>query len=37
MAKALTLLKTIRNNWKKSLLGTAAISYGVSYGKQLYE
>ncbi|XP_032685055.1 acylglycerol kinase, mitochondrial isoform X2 [Odontomachus brunneus] len=37
MAKALTVLKTIRNNWKKSLVVTAALSYGVSYGKQVYE
>ncbi|XP_025162874.1 acylglycerol kinase, mitochondrial isoform X2 [Harpegnathos saltator] len=37
MAKALSLLKTIRNNWKKTLIGTAALSYGVSYGNQVYE
>ncbi|XP_071568150.1 acylglycerol kinase, mitochondrial isoform X1 [Temnothorax nylanderi] len=37
MAKVLTLLKTIRNNWKKSMVGAAAFSYGVSYGKQAYD
>ncbi|XP_014471802.1 PREDICTED: acylglycerol kinase, mitochondrial [Dinoponera quadriceps] len=37
MAKALTLLRTIRNNWKKSLFGTAAFSYGILYGKEVYE
>ncbi|EFN62771.1 Acylglycerol kinase, mitochondrial [Camponotus floridanus] len=37
MAKVLNLLKTIRNNWKKSVLGVAAFSYGISYGKQTYD
>ncbi|XP_011636985.1 acylglycerol kinase, mitochondrial isoform X1 [Pogonomyrmex barbatus] len=37
MAKVLTLLTTIRNNWKKSVLGIAAFSYGISYGKQTYD
>ncbi|KAL0100333.1 hypothetical protein PUN28_019594 [Cardiocondyla obscurior] len=37
MAKVLTLLKTIRNNWKKSVVGAAAFSYGISYGKQTYD
>ncbi|KAH0950761.1 hypothetical protein HN011_005621 [Eciton burchellii] len=37
MAKVLTLLKTVRNNWKKSVFGVAAFSYGISYGKQAYE
>lgn len=37
MAKVLSLLKTIRNNWKKSMLGAAAFSYGISYCKQTYE
>ncbi|XP_012219224.1 acylglycerol kinase, mitochondrial [Linepithema humile] len=37
MAKILSLLKTIRNNWKKSMLGAAAFSYGISYCKQTYE
>lgn len=37
MAKVLTLLKTIRNNWKKSVVGAAALSYGISYGRQAYE
>ncbi|KAG5328748.1 AGK protein, partial [Acromyrmex heyeri] len=37
MAKVLTLLKTVRNNWKKSVVGTAALSYGISYGKQAYD
>ncbi|XP_072761009.1 acylglycerol kinase, mitochondrial isoform X2 [Anoplolepis gracilipes] len=37
MAKILNLLKTIRNNWKKSVLGVTAFSYGISYGKQTYD
>ncbi|XP_070158790.1 acylglycerol kinase, mitochondrial isoform X2 [Polyergus mexicanus] len=37
MAKILNLLKTVRNNWKKSVLGIAAFSYGISYGKQTYD
>jgi len=37
MAKVLSLLKTIRNNWKKSVVGAAAFSYGVSYSKQTYD
>lgn len=37
MAKILKFFRVIRNNWKKSLVGTAALSYGVSYSKETYE
>ncbi|KZC09762.1 PREDICTED: acylglycerol kinase, mitochondrial [Dufourea novaeangliae] len=36
MAKVLKCFRTIRNNWKKSVLGVAALSYGVSYSKDAY-
>ncbi|KAJ8676710.1 hypothetical protein QAD02_012497 [Eretmocerus hayati] len=31
MARAINFLKVIKNNWKKSIFGAAAFSYGVSY------
>ncbi|KAF3420722.1 hypothetical protein E2986_00613 [Frieseomelitta varia] len=37
MAKILNFLRTIRNNWKKSLVGCAAVSYGFSYSKEVYD
>ncbi|XP_076654981.1 acylglycerol kinase-like protein Mulk [Halictus rubicundus] len=37
MAKILKFLQTIRNNWKKSVVGAAAFSYGVSYSKDAFE
>lgn len=37
MAKMLKFLQTIKNNWKKSAFGAAALSYGVSYSKESYE
>lgn len=37
MAKILKFFQTIRNNWKKSVVGVAALSYGVSYSKDVYE
>nr|XP_012137674.1 PREDICTED: acylglycerol kinase, mitochondrial isoform X2 [Megachile rotundata] len=37
MAKVLNFCRTIRNNWKKSVVLTAALSYGVSYSKDVYE
>ena len=37
MAKILKFFQTIRNNWKKSVVGVAALSYGVSYSKDIYD
>lgn len=37
MAKILTFFRTIRNNWKKSAFGAAALSYGISYGRETYD
>ncbi|XP_029032122.2 acylglycerol kinase, mitochondrial [Osmia bicornis bicornis] len=37
MAKVLTFCRTIRNNWKKSLVGAALLTYGVSYSKDVYD
>ncbi|XP_076239270.1 acylglycerol kinase-like protein Mulk [Calliopsis andreniformis] len=37
MAKIIRFFKTIRNNWKKSVAGVAALSYGVSYSKDVYD
>lgn len=37
MARVVNILKTVRNNWKKSLVGAAAISYGVNYGIDSYD
>lgn len=36
MARILTFFRTIRNNWKKSAFGAAALSYGISYSKETY-
>ena len=37
MARVVSLLKTIKNNWKKSVLGSAALAYGINYSKDVYE
>ncbi|XP_046387608.1 acylglycerol kinase, mitochondrial [Ischnura elegans] len=37
MAKVLRILKTLRNNWKKSTFAFLAISYGVSYAKDRHD
>ncbi|XP_033225828.1 acylglycerol kinase, mitochondrial [Belonocnema kinseyi] len=37
MARVVNFLKTIRNNWKKSLVGSAALAYGVNYSKDAYD
>ncbi|OXU30059.1 hypothetical protein TSAR_015262, partial [Trichomalopsis sarcophagae] len=37
MARVINFFKIIRNNWKKSVLGAAAFSYGVSYSMDAYE
>ncbi|XP_076297367.1 acylglycerol kinase-like protein Mulk [Lasioglossum baleicum] len=37
MAKILKFLQTVRNNWKKSVVGAVAFSYGVSYSKEAYK
>ncbi|XP_078037482.1 acylglycerol kinase-like protein Mulk [Augochlora pura] len=37
MAKIIKFFQTIRNNWKKSVVGVAALSYGVSYSKDAFE
>ncbi|RVE54723.1 hypothetical protein evm_000490 [Chilo suppressalis] len=37
MEKVVKFGKTIRNNWKKSVLGVVALYYGVSKAKEKYE
>nr|XP_033327193.1 acylglycerol kinase, mitochondrial isoform X1 [Megalopta genalis] len=37
MAKIFKFFQSIRNNWKKSVVGAAALSYGVSYSKDAFE
>ncbi|XP_063240936.1 acylglycerol kinase, mitochondrial [Bacillus rossius redtenbacheri] len=37
MAKVVNILKTIRNNWKKSVFGSVLVFYGVNYGRNKYE
>ncbi|XP_050441791.1 acylglycerol kinase, mitochondrial isoform X2 [Adelges cooleyi] len=37
MAKVIGFLKTIKNNWKKSVFFTAVLSYGGKYAKEKYE
>ncbi|KAI4492322.1 hypothetical protein M0802_009832 [Mischocyttarus mexicanus] len=37
MARILKFFQTIRNNWKKSAFGAAALSYGISYSKESYD
>ncbi|XP_063975455.1 acylglycerol kinase, mitochondrial isoform X2 [Diachasmimorpha longicaudata] len=37
MARIVNFFKTIRNNWKKSLFGAAVVSYGASYGLDVYQ
>ncbi|CAG9785823.1 unnamed protein product [Diatraea saccharalis] len=37
MEKVIKLSKTIRNNWKKSVVGVIALSYGVIKAKEKYE
>ncbi|KAG7197447.1 hypothetical protein KM043_013297 [Ampulex compressa] len=36
MSKILNILRTVRNNWKKSTVGVAALSCGISYSKDIY-
>ncbi|XP_049834639.1 acylglycerol kinase, mitochondrial [Schistocerca gregaria] len=37
MSRIVKFFRVIRNNWKKSVFGTVALSYGVSYAKDKYE
>ncbi|XP_066599322.1 acylglycerol kinase, mitochondrial [Prorops nasuta] len=37
MIRIIQIFKSIKNNWKKSLVGSAALSYGVSYGVETYD
>lgn len=37
MARVVKLVKVVRNHWKKSLFGAAAVAYGVSYGVESYK
>lgn len=37
MAKILNFLRTVRNHWKKSVVGVAALSYGGLYSKEVYD
>lgn len=36
MARIVRILKTLRNNWKKSTVGFLLVSYGVNYGVTKY-
>ncbi|XP_043269650.1 acylglycerol kinase, mitochondrial [Venturia canescens] len=37
MSRIIKLFTTIRNNWKKSVVGAAAFTYGVNYGIESYD
>ncbi|KAK3909100.1 Acylglycerol kinase, mitochondrial [Frankliniella fusca] len=37
MARLVKVFKTLRNNWKKTVFGTIALTYGVQYGLHSYE
>jgi acylglycerol kinase len=37
MAKLISILKTIRNNWKKSTFAACLVAYGVDYGHEKYK
>lgn len=37
MSRVIKFFTTIRNNWKKSLVGAAALSYGASYANDTYQ
>lgn len=37
MAKLVKVFKTLRNNWKKTVFGTVALTYGFQYGLHSYE
>ncbi|XP_034950527.1 acylglycerol kinase, mitochondrial [Chelonus insularis] len=37
MSRIVKIVTTIRNNWKKSLVGVAAVTYGVSYASEKYQ
>lgn len=37
MAKLIRVLKTLRNNWKKTTFGVLVLSYGVDYGYTKYK
>ena len=37
MAKVVKFVKTIRNNWKKSIFFTGVAIYGANYAKGKYE
>ncbi|XP_067010132.2 acylglycerol kinase, mitochondrial [Anabrus simplex] len=36
MSKIVKLVQTLRNNWKKSVFGAVALTYGVNYGINKY-
>lgn len=37
MAKILTFMKAVRNNWKKSAVAVAAVAYGIDFANTEYE
>ncbi|XP_017877920.1 acylglycerol kinase, mitochondrial [Ceratina calcarata] len=37
MAKILNFFRTVRNHWKKSMVGVAALSYGGLHTKEIYD
>lgn len=36
MSKVVKVVRAVRNNWKKSVFGACALTYGVNYGVQSY-
>ncbi len=37
MAFVVKFVKTVRNNWKKSIFFTGVVAYGLKFGKGKYE
>ncbi|XP_008558541.1 acylglycerol kinase, mitochondrial [Microplitis demolitor] len=37
MSRVIKFFNTIKNNWKKSVVGAAALAYGVSYANRSYQ
>lgn len=37
MARVVKLVKGVRNHWKKSVFGAAAVTYGINYAIEVYK
>ena len=37
MAFVIKFIKTIRNNWKKTVFFTGVVAYGATYVNEIYE